>query len=351
MNTISQLEITMNTTKLKLMLASAIVMAATVTSLEAQIGRFDRIIVEDSFPDILLENPSSPVYRYFRIANSGTKMSISTPSSPFTKFVLHDEAPILSLSIAKFGLGIGIEDPSEALHIFAADSSFIDNGYDQARILLENAQEATEMRTMVELVNNGPARMVFDNTASGEAWAIQTGSQNQMVISRSGTGGGEFIIKQDGAVVMGPGNQSNFVLSSNGNLTIKGSLNQQSDVHSKTAFGEVDSFDILDKVANLPITSWQYKDDDKSVRHIGPTAQDFKATFGLGQDEKSIAAVDTDGVALVAIKALNKRLNEKDLKIQQLEKQLSDQFDEHRSRVEELEFQMQELRGMLLNGQ
>ena len=39
-------------------------------------------------------------------------------------------------------------------------------------------------------------------------------------------------------------------------------------------------------------------------------AQDFRAAFGLGEDDKHIATVDADGVALAAIQGLNQRLTE-----------------------------------------
>ena len=50
--------------------------------------------------------------------------------------------------------------------------------------------------------------------------------------------------------------------------------------------------------------------EDDEVRHMGPTAQDFRATFGLGQSELSIGTVDADGVALVAAQALERRSTE-----------------------------------------
>jgi trimeric autotransporter adhesin len=39
-------------------------------------------------------------------------------------------------------------------------------------------------------------------------------------------------------------------------------------------------------------------------------AQDFKAAFNLGEDDKHIATVDADGVALAAIQGLNQKLAE-----------------------------------------
>jgi hypothetical protein len=72
----------------------------------------------------------------------------------------------------------------------------------------------------------------------------------------------------------------------------------------------VDARDVLEKVAALPLNTWNYKSQDASIRHIGPMAQDFHAAFGVGEDERHITTVDADGVALAAIQGLNKRLEQ-----------------------------------------
>ena len=78
---------------------------------------------------------------------------------------------------------------------------------------------------------------------------------------------------------------------------------------SKKKFLSIDSLSILEKVVRLPISSWNYKTDTNSLRHIGPMAQDFHATFGLnGTDDKHISSVDEQGVALAAIQGLNQKL-------------------------------------------
>ncbi|WP_199732706.1 MULTISPECIES: hypothetical protein [Corallococcus] len=41
-----------------------------------------------------------------------------------------------------------------------------------------------------------------------------------------------------------------------------------------------------------------------------PVAQDFRAAFGLGTDDKSIGLLDIDGVNMVAIQALARRTQE-----------------------------------------
>jgi hypothetical protein len=81
----------------------------------------------------------------------------------------------------------------------------------------------------------------------------------------------------------------------------------RSDRNAKENFEPVSPNEILDKVVGLPISTWNYK-TAPGFRHIGPMAQDFCAAFGRGTDDKHIANVDADGVALAAIQGLNQKL-------------------------------------------
>ncbi len=95
-----------------------------------------------------------------------------------------------------------------------------------------------------------------------------------------------------------------------------------SDRNAKTNFSAVDTRAILRKVASLPIETWNFKKEPESVRHIGPMAQDFRAAFGLGTDDKHIATVDVDGVSLAAIQGLYQMMLEKNKQIEQLQNQV-----------------------------
>ena len=64
----------------------------------------------------------------------------------------------------------------------------------------------------------------------------------------------------------------------------------------------------MNKIDTLPITRWNYKSENSSIKHIGPVAQDFYAIFGLGNDNTSISTIDPAGVALLGIQALSKQL-------------------------------------------
>jgi hypothetical protein len=80
-----------------------------------------------------------------------------------------------------------------------------------------------------------------------------------------------------------------------------------SDVNTKENFREIPGEDVLDKIARMPVREWGYKAQDASIRHMGPTAQDFHAAFGLGEDPLRIGTMDADGVALAGVKALESR--------------------------------------------
>ncbi len=80
-----------------------------------------------------------------------------------------------------------------------------------------------------------------------------------------------------------------------------------SDANMKEHFRDVADGDVLAAVARMPVREWSYKTQDASIRHMGPTAQDFHAAFGLGESDVRINTIDADGVALAAVKALEAR--------------------------------------------
>jgi hypothetical protein len=77
-----------------------------------------------------------------------------------------------------------------------------------------------------------------------------------------------------------------------------------SDRALKANFGSVDPADMLARVRELPIATWNYRSDEPAIRHIGPMAQDFSAAFGVGADDRHIHPLDGQGIALAAIQGL-----------------------------------------------
>jgi len=86
-----------------------------------------------------------------------------------------------------------------------------------------------------------------------------------------------------------------------------GAWQSVSDRNRKHLFRHLSGEQVLRKLARMPIQEWSYKSQDASIRHVGPTAQDFHEAFGLGEDPLRINTVDADGIALAAIRALEAR--------------------------------------------
>lgn len=101
-----------------------------------------------------------------------------------------------------------------------------------------------------------------------------------------------------------------------------GSWGSLSDRNSKENLVPIDPREIVEKLALLPISTWNYRTQDTSIRHVGPMAQDFYATFGVGEDERHITNVDSEGVALAAIQGLYRIIKDKDGRIEALQQEL-----------------------------
>jgi len=131
------------------------------------------------------------------------------------------------------------------------------------------------------------------------------------------TGPNQFIVRAAGGVWFGTNNSPSIAsdqfinTSTGGYLSSGGAWTDSSDRNAKENFGRIDTQKILAQVAQLQITTWNYKNEKDSVRHIGPVAQDFREAFDVGQDDHHIAAIDANGVALAAIQGLNLKLEEK----------------------------------------
>jgi hypothetical protein len=126
----------------------------------------------------------------------------------------------------------------------------------------------------------------------------------------------------------GAGGSVMMTLTSGG-LTVNGTFVRASDRNAKENIVAVDPRAVLEQVAALPIARWNYKHDQETP-HLGPMAQDFYAAFGVGPDDKHIATVDADGVALAAIQGLNQKLTDE-------LKQKGTEITELKQRLEKLE--------------
>lgn len=108
-----------------------------------------------------------------------------------------------------------------------------------------------------------------------------------------------------------------------------GAWDTVSDANKKTDWQAADPEAFLRGIAGMNIRSWRYRTQQAEIRHVGPTAQDFRAAFGLGTNDTTISTVDADGAAMLAIQALAKRTDEL--------KQALDKVDALEKRLAEIE--------------
>src|ERR1035441_10542686 len=182
---------------------------------------------------------------------------------------------------------------------------------------------------------NGLAAL-FSNTSGGKntadgGWALlnSTSGSNNIALgyyagANISTGSYNIDIGNEGLST-----DTNIIRIGSGQTTtyLAGAIMTSSDQNIKGGFEPVDTKIVLEGVAALPITRWHYT-NDVATPHLGPMAQDFRAAFKLGVDDKHIATVDEEGVALAAIQGLNRKLEssvqEKEAEIQDLKQSVDE---------------------------
>ena len=173
-------------------------------------------------------------------------------------------------------VGVGTDTPLSSLEVTRSDGT--------AQILVTETNATPGPRTLFRISNNGNTKFGVLNTESGIEWAFANFTTG-FRLSRQGSG----VVEME--------------IFNNGDMAIAGVLTEGSDVNTKQDIEPVNGQNILEKLTNLEISEWSYK-DAPADRHVGPMAQDFYAAFGLGNTDKGIATLDSSGVALAAIKAL-----------------------------------------------
>ncbi|MBL0937591.1 MAG: tail fiber domain-containing protein [Gemmatimonadaceae bacterium] len=192
-------------------------------------------------------------------------------------------------------------------------------------IMLGSGSASASNSTAIHGIASGNSSLAFRGTASGEGsiaigkGANTNGKKNAMVIDASTLGGtvnaqqdGHFVVRAD-RFFLGTGGPSTATVgrlietSSGAYLTTGGVWTNTSDSTKKANFRAVDGESVLSKLAAMPVYTWNYTAEDTTTRHMGPTAQAFRAAFNLGDTDKAISTVDIDGVAIAGVKALDNR--------------------------------------------
>jgi hypothetical protein len=187
------------------------------------------------------------------------------------------------------GVGINARDPGAPLHVGgSADATLTGGGI--AILGSLTSQNLVLDNNEIQARNNSAASPLFLNAGGGNV-SIGTATADARL-----------------RVVNATCNGSSWINASDRNL--------------KAGFEPVDAPDILAKVAALPISRWNYT-NAPGTRHLGPMAQDFHTAFALGSDDKSIATVDADGVALAAIQGLHAIAKAQAVEISALKQELA----------------------------
>jgi hypothetical protein len=234
-------------------------------------------------------------------------------SAPNPDTIVLGGVPDVNFATDYADVAIGTTAPLAPLHVARDDGT--------AQILVEETDPTPSPRTLFRLASAGSnAKFEIDNTSAGVSWAF-TNSGSDFRVSRQGSGTVEFRVDNAGNAVVA------------GDLEVGGDLftnvMMPSDRSIKQHVESVDPERVLEKVSALPLSTWEYT-DRPGQRHMGPMAQDFRAAFGLGADDRSISIVDASGVALASIQALNRKLERRNLALER-------DVDELKSRNSQLE--------------
>ncbi|HVG43572.1 MAG TPA: tail fiber domain-containing protein [Longimicrobium sp.] len=130
--------------------------------------------------------------------------------------------------------------------------------------------------------------------------------------------------------------RSNATLTNGCNIAAGGaSITCASSRTLKENYFTVDGEDVLRRMRDIPVTTWNYIDEGRASRHMGPFSEDFWNAFGLGDDPRGIGHLDIDGVNFAGIKALEERTRQ--LQAREAE------VDRLRLQVQSLEARLQRL--------
>jgi hypothetical protein len=241
---------------------------------------------------------TTPAQEIHAVSTKGSFIRLEDTDDSTWDFGTNDDGDFaFNIIVNAAGQGTGqivtIDDGLESLGIWSSNpAATLDvqtppGTGETAKIRVNDTNGSAAERVLYELNNNGKVRFLLHNRNTGLGWTFDNSAVG-FEISDVGDGIGEF------------------VLQPNGNLQITGTLTQLSDINTKQDILPVNTSEILDKVAAIPVSEWRYK-EDPAVRHVGPMAQDFHAAFGLGGTDKGIAAIDSEGIALASIQALYER--------------------------------------------
>jgi hypothetical protein len=273
-------------------------------------------IADDNSPTIRLEQTNSSGWApqewdlvgnetnfYVRDVTNGSHMPLRIqPGSPTSSFTIKESGNV----------GLGTWTPAAPLELETTG---------------ENATFIAQRTDGATAVTSAMADTAYFGSQSAHPLNLVVNNQPVLTLAASGH------------MTVGQGATVALVLDPSGNLVIAGALTEASDAALKEGFETVDAQNVLARLLQLPITTWNYIADGASVRHMGPMAQDFYAAFGLGIDDAHIAPLDVNGVTLAALQELARLSQAQETQIEELERE----NQELEQRLEAIEAQLDAL--------
>jgi len=152
------------------------------------------------------------------------------------------------------------------------------------------------------LITTGTGNVILGNNTGT---SIATATNN--ILIADGSGNIRIQVSSAGNVGIGVApTLGPLEMASGAYVTAGGTWTNASSVALKHKFEPVTPADILDAVKAMPVSKWEYK-AEPGVPYIGPTAQDFRSAFGVG-DDTSISTVSAIGVLFAAVKSLTEEV-------------------------------------------
>jgi hypothetical protein len=261
----------------------------------------DLHIVTGNTPAMRLEQDSSSGFgaQTWDIAGNETNFFVRDVTSGSTlPFRIFPGASSSALVIDGDGeVGIGTAAPGGQLHIENTGGDDADDFIVTADGQLTiGSTNAGGLPTLMKLTNpvagtgGGAVRFVLENS-SADQWSF----------TNDNVGGGELEIN------FIPNAGTEVVIDGSGNVTAT-SFNPTSSRSLKDDLEPIDPQEVLMRLANLPITTWKFIQEEDDTRHLGPMAEDFREAFGLGDSAKTINLTDANGVAFAAIQGLHEKV-------------------------------------------
>lgn len=206
----------------------------------------------------------------------------------------------------QLGTAIQQAGATARLNFPLARSQLIQAGVGAQQTLQESIRQFQEQLRTQAFVN----RLNLTGQTAGFGLGLATGirpniaaTQNVLAQSRLGAAGSFTRTSGPG---FGFGDVFSGIGAAGGLLSGLGAVGAFSSKHLKTRKAPIDEEQVAERIIDLPVEEWSYIDDEET-RHVGPYAEDFTETFGLG-DSVTINLLDLAGVTLAAVKGLGRKM-------------------------------------------